>query len=96
MIGSAVLPMFATETGKRKLRGANSIDGKLYGMPYDGEVTVQVYRKDLYAKLGLKVEYYAFPQRMGFIRNTLRYKLPGEDFPCDIVMGVPVASESSM
>jgi quinoprotein dehydrogenase-associated probable ABC transporter substrate-binding protein len=41
------------------------------------------------AKLGLKVEYYAFPQRMGFIRNTLRYKLPGEDYKCDVVLGVP-------
>lgn len=41
------------------------------------------------SKLGLKVEYYAFPQRMGFIRNTLRYKLPGEDFKCDVVLGVP-------
>jgi mxaJ protein len=40
-------------------------------------------------KLGLPVKYYAFPQRMNFIRNTLRYKLPGEDFRCDIVMGVP-------
>jgi len=26
---------------------------------------------------------------MAFIRNTLRYKLPGEDYRCDIVMGVP-------
>jgi len=41
------------------------------------------------AKLGLKVEYYTFPQRMGFIRNTLRYKLPGEDYKCDVVLGVP-------
>jgi quinoprotein dehydrogenase-associated probable ABC transporter substrate-binding protein len=41
------------------------------------------------AKLGLKVEYYAFPQRMGFIRNTLRYKLPGEDYKCDVVLGIP-------
>jgi quinoprotein dehydrogenase-associated probable ABC transporter substrate-binding protein len=41
------------------------------------------------AKLGLKVEYYAFPQRMGFIRNTLRYKLPGQDYRCDVVLGVP-------
>jgi quinoprotein dehydrogenase-associated probable ABC transporter substrate-binding protein len=40
-------------------------------------------------KLGLKVEYYAFPQRMGFIRNTLRYKLPGQDYRCDVVLGVP-------
>jgi hypothetical protein len=37
----------------------------------------------------LPVKNYAFPQRMNFIRNTLRYKLPGEDFRCDIVMSVP-------
>ena len=40
-------------------------------------------------KLGLPVQSYSFPQRMGFIRNTLRYKLPGQDFRCDIVMSVP-------
>ena len=28
-------------------RTADSVDGKLYGVPYDGEVTIQVYRKDL-------------------------------------------------
>ena len=44
-------------------------------------------------KLGLPVQNYAFPQRMNFIRNTLRYKLPGEDFRCDIVMGVPAGYE---
>lgn len=45
---------------------------------------------ELFAReLGLPVEYYSFPQRMGFIRNTLRYKLPGENYRCDIVMGVP-------
>ncbi len=40
--------------------------------------------------MGLPVTYYSFPARMAFIRNTLRYKLPGEDYRCDIVMGVPV------
>jgi quinoprotein dehydrogenase-associated probable ABC transporter substrate-binding protein len=40
--------------------------------------------------LGLPVSYYSFPNRLAFIRNTLRYKLPGDDYPCDIVMGVPV------
>jgi quinoprotein dehydrogenase-associated probable ABC transporter substrate-binding protein len=46
---------------------------------------------EVFAKaLGLPVTYYSFPQRLAFIRNTLRYKLPGEDYPCDIVMGVPV------
>ncbi|WP_407926193.1 substrate-binding domain-containing protein [Aquariibacter albus] len=39
--------------------------------------------------LGLPVSYYSFPQRLAFIRNTLRYKLPGEDYRCDLVMGVP-------
>ena len=34
-------------------READSIDGKPYGIPYDGEVTVQVYRKDLYDAKGL-------------------------------------------
>lgn len=40
-------------------------------------------------KMGVQVEYFNFPQRLGFIRNTLRYKVPGQDYPCDIVMGVP-------
>ena len=35
-------------------RDADSLDGKPYGIPYDGEVTVQVYRKDLYDAKGLK------------------------------------------
>jgi mxaJ protein len=46
---------------------------------------------ELFGKaLGLPVTYYSFPQRLAFIRNTLRYKLPGEEYPCDIVMGVPM------
>jgi quinoprotein dehydrogenase-associated probable ABC transporter substrate-binding protein len=45
---------------------------------------------ELFARdLGLPVTYYGFPNRMNFIRNTLRYKLPTDDYPCDIVMGVP-------
>jgi len=46
---------------------------------------------ELFGKaLGLPVTYYSFPNRLAFIRNTLRYKLPGEEYRCDIVMGVPV------
>ena len=45
---------------------------------------------ELFGKaLGLPVTYYSFPQRLAFIRNTLKFKLPGEDYPCDIVIGVP-------
>ena len=51
---------------------------------------------DLFARqLGLPVQNYAFPQRMNFIRNTLRYKLPGEDFRCDIVMSVPAGYDQT-
>lgn len=51
---------------------------------------------ELFGKeLGLPVTYYSFPQRMGFVRNTLRYKLPGQDYPCDIIMGVPVGFEQA-
>ena len=51
---------------------------------------------DLFAqKLGLPVQNYAFPQRMNFIRNTLRYRLPGEDFRCDIVMSVPASYDQA-
>jgi hypothetical protein len=47
------------------------------------------------AKLALPVQAYSFPQRMNFIRNTLRYKLPGEDFRCDIVMSVPTGYDQA-
>jgi mxaJ protein len=51
---------------------------------------------DLFAqKLGLPVHNYAFPQRMNFIRNTLRYRLPDEDFRCDVVMSVPVGYDQA-
>ena len=45
---------FQYEDVLKAWRDANSVDGKLYGMPYDGEVTVQVYRKDVYAAKGIK------------------------------------------
>lgn len=45
---------------------------------------------ELFAKsMGLPLEYYYLPQRMNFVRNTLRNKLPGSDYPCDIMLGVP-------
>jgi quinoprotein dehydrogenase-associated probable ABC transporter substrate-binding protein len=51
---------------------------------------------ELFAKkLGLPVQSYSFPQRMNFVRNTLRYKLPGEDFRCDVVMSVPAGYDQT-
>src|SRR5215467_6367929 len=46
-------------------------------------------------KLGLPVQSYSFPQRMNFVRNTLRYKLPEQDFRCDIVMSVPAGYDQT-
>ena len=45
-------------------------------------------------ELGWTLEYTWFPQRMGFIRNTLRARDPGSHrFKCDLVMGVPAEFE---
>ena len=45
-------------------------------------------------ELGWKLEYTWFPQRMGFIRNTLRAREPNSDrFKCDLIIGVPVGFE---
>jgi multiple sugar transport system substrate-binding protein len=35
-------------------RAANSVKGKLYGMPVEGEVTIHIYRADVCEKLGIK------------------------------------------
>lgn len=50
---------------------------------------------EMFAKeLGQKIEYTWFPQRMGFIRNTLKAKLPNSDeYKCDVVMGLPTGYE---
>ena len=40
-------------------------------------------------KLGWKLEHTWYPQRMGFIRNTLKAKIPDTDnYKCDVVTGV--------
>ncbi len=41
-------------------------------------------------ELGWKLEFTWFPQRMGWVRNTLRAQVPQEKrYKCDIIMGVP-------
>jgi mxaJ protein len=45
-------------------------------------------------ELGWTLEYTWFPQRMGFIRNTLRARDPVSNrFKCDLVIGVPAGFE---
>ena len=47
----------------------------------------------LAAELGVPLEYTWFPQRMGFIRNTLRSEVRDGVYKCDLVMSVPSAFE---
>lgn len=50
---------------------------------------------ELFAKeLGKPLDYYWFPQRMGFIRNTLKAQLiDSADYRCDVIMGYPTGAE---
>jgi quinoprotein dehydrogenase-associated probable ABC transporter substrate-binding protein len=48
----------------------------------------------LAAELGIPTEYTWFPQRRGFVRNTLRSKDPlSGEYKCDLVIGVPASFE---
>lgn len=49
---------------------------------------------DLFGKaLHQPVAYTWFPQRIGFIRNTLKAKQPDNEYLCDVVMGYPEGFE---
>lgn len=48
-------------------------------------------------KLGWKLEYTWFPQRLGFIRSTLRAKAANADhYKCDLVIGWPTGAELAL
>jgi mxaJ protein len=81
--------LFAEEGVLRVCQDPNNLPfSNLQGEGFENRIA------ELFAeKLGWKLEYFSFPQRMGFIRNTLRFKLPGEEYRCDIVMGVPAGYE---
>jgi mxaJ protein len=81
--------LFADEGALRVCQDPNNLPfSNLQGQGFENKIA------ELFAeKLGRKLEYFSFPQRLGFIRNTLRFKLPGEDYRCDLVMGVPAGYE---
>jgi len=86
----ALVPALAQETPPRK---ALRVCQDPNNMPFSNTKAEGIENRiaELFGKaLGLPVTYYSFPQRLAFFRNTLRFKLPGQDYPCDIVMGVPV------
>jgi multiple sugar transport system substrate-binding protein len=48
-------------------RVADSLKGKLYGMPVEGEATIHIYRRDIYEKLSLKP-----PETMDELEETAK------------------------
>jgi quinoprotein dehydrogenase-associated probable ABC transporter substrate-binding protein len=59
------------------------------GEGYENKIASQ-----MASDFGWTLEYTYFPQRMGFIRNTLRDKVPNtERYKCDLVIGVPKGYE---
>lgn len=55
------------------------------GEGYENKIAEQ-----LASDLGRKLEYTYFPQRMGFVRNTLRKQDPAtREYACDLIIGVP-------
>jgi quinoprotein dehydrogenase-associated probable ABC transporter substrate-binding protein len=59
------------------------------GEGYENKIAEQLARD-----LGLQLQYTYFPQRIGFVRNTLRQKDPQtQQFKCDVIIGVPKGYE---
>jgi quinoprotein dehydrogenase-associated probable ABC transporter substrate-binding protein len=59
------------------------------GEGYENKIAQQ-----LATDLQRSVEYTFFPQRMGFVRNTLRLRDPTtQQFKCDVIIGVPTGYE---
>jgi quinoprotein dehydrogenase-associated probable ABC transporter substrate-binding protein len=59
------------------------------GEGYENKIAAEL-AKDL----GRKLEYTYFPQRLGFVRNTLRKQDPSSrEFACDVIVGVPAGYE---
>src|SRR5829696_1490406 len=59
------------------------------GEGYENKIAQQ-----LAGDLERRVEYTFFPQRMGFVRNTLRMRDPAtQQFKCDVIIGVPTGYE---
>lgn len=83
------VPAFADDAPPRKAFRVCSDPGNL---PFSNEAGQGFENKiaEVFAKsLNLPLEYYFLPNRINFVRNTLRFKLPDEDYRCDIIMGVP-------
>ncbi len=64
------------------------------GTGFENEIATLLAKKS-----GQQLEYTWFPQRIGFIRNTLTAELPKDSdrrYKCDVIMGVPAGYERTL
>lgn len=93
LAGAVILGSNATQAQQAPGRTALRVCQDPHNLPFANLAGEGIENKiaELFGKaLGLPVQYYAVPQRFNFVRNTLRFKLPDADYPCDILLGVPV------
>lgn len=79
-------------TGPDYENGILKVCADPYMLPFsnqDGEGYENKIAELMAEKLGLELEYEFFPQRMGFIRNTLKQENNSGGFKCDLVITVP-------
>lgn len=92
VLGMAFILPATSQAEDAKERTALKVCADGNNMPYSNREKEGFENKiaELFGEtLGLPVEYTFFPQRMGFIRNTLRNETGIDNYKCDIVMGVP-------
>ena len=92
VLAGALLAAVSVSAGAQEMPKSLKVCQDPNNMPFSNEKGEGIENRiaDLFGRqLNLPVEHFYFPQRMGFVRNTLRYKLPGEDYRCDVVLGVP-------
>jgi len=98
------LPLYMAITACLATGSAHAWNGKTFkvcadpnNQPYSDKKGTGFENKiaELLAKeAGKKLEYEWFPQRMGFIRNTLKTQIPdSEEYKCDVIMGLPKGAE---
>ena len=77
-------------------KGILNVCADPYMMPFsnkEGEGYENKIAELLAEKMGMELKFYFFPQRMGFIRNTLKFESSTGVYQCDLVITVPAKFE---
>ncbi|MCX7089361.1 MAG: quinoprotein dehydrogenase-associated putative ABC transporter substrate-binding protein [Methylococcales bacterium] len=93
LLTSAYTPAHAEETFKVCADPLNPPYSAKNGSGFENKIA------ELFAKqLGQKLEYTWFPQRIGFINNTLKAEVDNQEgvYKCDVIMGVPAGFDLAL